>query len=172
MYRRSRCVCRPECAGPLRASRPPSTSPARACGRWPRTLLPRRCCTRRRSLPRLAPGLRCRRRNPSSGPSDCHLVDLDGRHPDAYRHALPFLAADAHAFIELQIAADHADVAQRLGAVADKRGVAHGASEMAVLDEIAFRGRENELAAGDIDLAAAEVGAVEALGNRADDVLG
>ena len=72
----------------------------------------------------------------------------------------------------LQIVAHHADVLQRFGAVADQRGVAHRARELAVLDQVAFGRREDEIAAGDIHLAAAEVGAVEALGDGADDLFG
>ena len=49
--------------------------------------------------------------------------------------------------------------------LADERRVAHGAGEMAVFNEITFRRREDKVAAGDIDLTAAEVGAVKAFGN-------
>ena len=54
----------------------------------------------------------------------------------------------------------------RLGTVADQRGVAHRARQFAVFDEIAFRSREDEVAAGDIHLAAGEIGAVEARGTE------
>ena len=66
----------------------------------------------------------------------------------------------------LQIVAHHADVLQRFGTVADQRRVAHGPRELAVFDEIAFGGGEDEVAAGDIDLAAAEGRAVESLAAR------
>src|SRR5437899_3226552 len=101
---------------------------------------------------------------------DRHAIDLDGRNADANRHALPFLTARADAFIQLQIVADHADVLQRFRTVADQRGVAHRAGELAVFDQITFRGREDEVAAGDIHLPAAEIAAVHSLGHRANDV--
>ena len=71
----------------------------------------------------------------------------------------------------LQIVAHHADVLERLRAVADQRGVAHRAGQLAIFDQIAFGGREDEIAAGDIHLAAAEIGAVQALRHRAHDIL-
>ena len=108
----------------------------------------------------------------SSRSSHGHAVDLDGRDADADRHALPFLAADADAFVELEIVAHHADVLQRFRTVADQRGVAHRPRDLAVLDQVAFGRGEDEIAAGDIHLAAAEVRAVEALRDGADDLFG
>ena len=78
------------------------------------------------------------------------------------RNILSFFAANADAFIEFQVVADHADIAQGLGAVAYQGGIAHRARELAVLDQVAFRRRENEITAGDIDLPAAEIHAVNA----------
>src|SRR5437868_3496005 len=52
--------------------------------------------------------------------ADGHLVDFDGRDADAHGDALAFLAAGADAFVEPQVVADHADVFQRLGTVADQ----------------------------------------------------
>ena len=89
-------------------------------------------------------------------------IDLDGRNADAHRHALAFLAADADAFVELQIVAHHAHVLQRLRSVAGEHGAAHRPRDMAVLDQIAFRRAEHEIAAGDVHLAAAEIGAIQA----------
>src|ERR1017187_2145206 len=108
----------------------------------------------------------------SRGAPNRHAIDPDGRDAHAHRYALPLLAANADAFVQLQIVAHHADVLQRFRSDADQRGVAHGARHAPAFDEIAFRGREDEIAAGDIYLAAAEIGAVEALGHRADDLLG
>ena len=105
-------------------------------------------------------------------PADRHAVDVHGRNADADRHALAFFAAHADAFIELQIVAHHAHVFQGFRAVADQRGSAHGAGQLAVFDQIAFARREDEIAAGDIHLAAAECRAVEAARHRADDVRG
>ena len=98
----------------------------------------------------------------SSRSPDGHAVDAHGRNAHAHRHALAFLAADADAFVELQIVAHHADVLHRFGTVADQRRVAHRPRELAVFDQIAFRRGEDEVAARDIDLAAAEIGAVKA----------
>src|SRR5271155_1645123 len=39
----------------------------------------------------------------SSRAAHGHAVDFDGRNPDAYRNALSLFAADAHAFVELQV---------------------------------------------------------------------
>ena len=98
------------------------------------------------------------------------IVDLDGRDADADRHALPFLAADADAFVQLQIVAHHADVLQRFGTVADQRRAAHRPRQLAILDQVALGRREDEVAAGDVHLAAAEVRAVQALWDGADDL--
>ena len=54
------------------------------------------------------------------------------------------------------------DARQRVGAVADQRRALHRVLDLAVLDPERLAGREHELAAGDVDLAAAEVGGVEA----------
>src|ERR1019366_6288895 len=97
-------------------------------------------------------------------------VDLDGgdSHPD--RYALPVLATRADAFIQPQVVPHHADVLQRFRPVADQRRVAHRTRQFTVLDEVALRRREDEVAAGDIHLPAAEVRAVESLGHGADDL--
>src|ERR1035438_2496547 len=46
-----------------------------------------------------------------------HAIDPDGRDAHAHRHALPLLAANADAFVQLQIVAHHADVLQRFRSV-------------------------------------------------------
>ncbi len=70
---------------------------------------------------------------------------------DAHRYALPFLAAGPDALVEFQIIAHHTYVLQRFRAVADQRCTADRARDLAILDEIAFGRRENEVAAGDIN---------------------
>src|SRR5688500_4958254 len=90
-------------------------------------------------------------------------LDLECRLADADRHALAFLAAGADTRIEREVVADHGDARQHVGAVADQGGALHRMRDLAVLDQVGLRGREHELAAGDVDLAAAEVGGVDAL---------
>ena len=63
-------------------------------------------------------------------------------------------------------------VLQSFRPVADQRGVAHRTRELAVLDQVALGRGEDEVAAGDVHLPAAEVGAVEALRHGADDLFG
>ena len=60
----------------------------------------------------------------SSRSTDGHAVELYGGHADADGHALAIFAAGADAFVQLQIVADHGDVFEGFGAVADERGVA------------------------------------------------
>src|SRR5580704_13834868 len=112
--------------------------------------------------------MRVAKRQASSRPPDGHAIDPHGRDPDAHRYALAFLAAHPDAFVQLQIVADHADIFHCLRPVADQRGVAYWARELAIFDEITFRSREHEIAARDIHLAAAEVGAVKAARHGAD----
>src|SRR5690606_15603678 len=88
--------------------------------------------------------------------------DAHGRLAHAHGHALPFLAAGAHAAVQAHVVADHAHARECVGAVADQGGALHGVLDLAVLDPVGFAGREDELAARDVDLAAAEVGGVQA----------
>ena len=66
--------------------------------------------------------------------------------------------------------ADHAHLLHRFRAAADERGALHRRGHLPVLDQIGLGGREHVLAAGDVDLAAAEVDRVQALLHRADHV--
>src|SRR5947208_11822960 len=88
-------------------------------------------------------------------------VDPQRRLADADRHALAVLAAGADAGVERHVVAHHADLGQRLGTGADQRGALDWRAELAVLDQVAFGDGEHELARHDVDLAAAEIGAVE-----------
>src|SRR3546814_5055352 len=55
--------------------------------------------------------------------------------------------------------------------LADQRRALDRGGHLAVLDQVGLRGREHELAAGDVDLAAAEIDGVEAALHRGDDLL-
>src|SRR5260370_12775406 len=105
-------------------------------------------------------------------PSHRHPIDLDGRNSHAHGHALPFLAADADAFVETQVVAYHAHILQGLGTVADERGVAHRPRQPAVFDEVALGSRKYEVAARNVHLSAAEIHAIESLRNGPDDIGG
>ncbi len=80
-----------------------------------------------------------------------HAVELYGGHADAYGDALAVFAAGADAFVELQVVADHGDVLESFGAVADEGGVADGRGDFAVFDEVGFAGGEDEFSVDDID---------------------
>src|SRR5262249_51590926 len=97
--------------------------------------------------------------------------DLHRWNADAHRHVLAFLAADTYTLVKLQVVADHADVLQRLGSVADERSALHGPRELAVLDQVTLGSLEYEIPAGDVDLASAERRAVDAFRHAADDLL-
>src|SRR3546814_20743029 len=55
--------------------------------------------------------------------------------------------------------------------LADQRRALDRGGHLAVLDQVGLRGREHELAAGDVDLAAAEIDGVEAALHRGDDLI-
>src|SRR5690606_10322971 len=71
--------------------------------------------------------------------------------------ALPVLAARPDAVRHRHIVAEHRDLAQRLGAVADEVDALEWGRDLAVLDEVAFGEREDEVAVGDVHLTAAEL---------------
>ena len=74
--------------------------------------------------------------------------------------------------VELQVVADHRHARQHLGTVADQHRALHGHGLLAVLDEVGLARGEHELAARDVDLAAAEVRRVDAFVDRRDDLFG
>jgi hypothetical protein len=126
---------------------------------------------RRQADQRLVVNLKADRRVRVSRRSpDGEAVDLERRLPDAHRHALALLAAGADAAVEREVVADHADARQRVGAVADQRRALHRVRHLAVLDHVASAGGKDELAVGDVDLAAAKVRRIEALLRRCDDL--
>jgi hypothetical protein len=79
----------------------------------------------------------------------CRLADAGG-------HALPALAAHAHAFVERHVVADAGDAGQHAGAVADQRRALDRRAQLAVLHLVGLGAGEHELARHDIDLPAAE----------------
>src|SRR4051812_21823484 len=93
----------------------------------------------------------------------CEPVDAQRGLAHAHGHALAFLAAGAHARIELHVVADHGHAGERVGAVAHDGCALDRVLDLAVLDPKGLARREHELAARDVDLPAAEVGGVEAL---------
>src|SRR5207247_7573686 len=76
---------------------------------------------------------------------------------DPDRHALAVLAAGADAIVEPQIVADHRDLGDRVGAVADQRRTLDRRADLAVLDEVGLGRREDEFPGGDVDAAAAKI---------------
>jgi hypothetical protein len=94
-----------------------------------------------------------------------------GGHAVADGHALAVLAAGpgrAH----LEVVADGIDELEHLGAVADEVALAQRLGDLAVLDQVRLGHPEHEVAGGGVDLAAAEVGHVHAVGGVGDDVVG
>src|SRR5690348_13633925 len=79
------------------------------------------------------------------GAADGQPVHAQGRLADAHRHALAVLAASADPAIEREIIADHGDLRQRIGTVADEGRALYRLAELAVLNEIGFGRREHEL---------------------------
>src|ERR1700675_2598523 len=104
-----------------------------------------------------------------SSTADRKAVDPERRLADADGHALALFAASADAGIEREIVADHGDPREHVGAGADQRRAFHRISDLAVFDHVRFGRREDELAAGDVDLAAAEIDRVEPALDRRDD---
>src|SRR5690606_40995939 len=102
----------------------------------------------------------------------CKVVYAHYLHADSFRYTLTFLASRAHPCIQCQDVADHANPAHGLGAAADQCGALDGVGDAAVLDHVGLGGRENELAAGDVHLAATEIDGIEATIHRGNDVLG
>src|SRR4029434_3957267 len=88
------------------------------------------------------------------------LVDLERRLPDADRHGLTFLTANADAVVEREIVSDHRHARHHVGSGADQRGAFYGSSHLAVLDQIRLGSRKDELAGCDVDLTASEIDCV------------
>src|SRR3954451_882253 len=109
-------------------------------------------------------------RSGTGRPSDRHARDPQGRVAVADGDTLAVLAARtgrAHG----EVVADHVDVLEDLGAVADEVGVPDRVGDLAVLDHVRLGHPEDEVAGGGVDLAAAELGDVDAVGRVPDDGL-
>src|SRR5579875_3938538 len=115
---------------------------------------------------------RPRRATPTRAASGCSAADRQGvdekrwlAHADG--NALAVLPAGADARIEAQVVADHADLGEDVGAVADQCRPLHRRADLAALDQIGFGGREDKFARGDIHLAAADIDRIKAALDRA-----
>src|SRR5471032_1297726 len=73
------------------------------------------------------------------------------------------------ATVQRQIVTDHRHFAHGFRPVADQRRAFDRGGNLAVFDQVRLAGGEHELAAGDVHLTAAEVGAVDAAFHRGDD---
>src|SRR5205085_107369 len=102
-------------------------------------------------------------RSGGRGAADRDLVDAQRRLTDTDRHALAVLAAGADAGIELHVVADHLHPRQRIRTVADQHRALDRRADLAVLDPVGLGTREDELAAGDVDLPAAEGNGIDAV---------
>ncbi len=69
------------------------------------------------------------------------------------------------------VVADHRHLRQCIGAVADQRCALDRARDLAVFDHVGLGHAEHELAVGDVDLTAAEIGCVNAFADRAHDFI-
>src|SRR5437879_10035922 len=88
---------------------------------------------------------------------DRHAVELDCGHAYADRHALPGLAAGANSLIQSEVVSNHRDILQCFGAVADQGRALHRPRDDAVLNQVAFAVREDELVIGDVYQCASDV---------------
>ena len=99
----------------------------------------------------------------AGGAADGQAVDQQGRLADAGGHGLAALAADADAFVEREVVADALDPGQHGRAVADQGRALDRLGDLAAADAIGLGAGEDELAAGDVDLPAAEALGVDAV---------
>src|SRR6202012_4362329 len=107
-------------------------------------------------------------RSPRSraGTSDRDALHPQGRLADADRHALAVLATGADAGVEREVIADHGDAMQVGRSVADQHRALQRRADLAILDLVRFRALEHVFARGDVDLAAAEIGGIDAVLHR------
>ena len=90
--------------------------------------------------------------------------------PQPTGHALPVLAAGPRRHGE--VVGHGVDAAQHLGTVADQVGVAQRLGDPPVLDQVGLGRAEHEVPGGRVDLAAAELGHVDARGGLGHDLVG
>src|SRR6185436_1807883 len=94
--------------------------------------------------------------------ADSEAIDSKRWLTYADRHALAFLAAGAHASVQRHVIADHADASECIGTIANDGRAFNRIGDLTVFDHVSLGGREHELSADDIDLAATEVHCVQA----------
>ena len=115
-----------------------------------------RARTRTSGRPRASPGS-------SGGASDGQAVDQQRRLSHSGRNALAALAADADALVEREVVADALDPGQHGRTIADQRRALDRLGDLAAANAIGLGAGEDELAAGDVDLPAAEALGVDAV---------
>src|SRR4029079_4225525 len=104
----------------------------------------------------------------SGGAPDREPVDQKRGLADASRDALPALVTDADALVEREVVADALDPREDGRPVADQSRALDRLGDLAAADPIGFGAGENEFAAGDVDLPAAEALGVDAVLHAAD----
>src|SRR5688572_26572667 len=90
---------------------------------------------------------------------------------DADGHRLPLFAARPDAVGELDVGAEHVDLAEHIGAVADQVHAFERRRDLPVLDQIALGEREDEVAVADVDLPTGELLGVHTALHARDDLL-
>src|SRR5579863_9058506 len=99
----------------------------------------------------------------SGGATNGQAIDFDGRDTDAYGHSLAIFAAGPDTLVQLQVISNHRNPRQHVGAVANQRRAFDGGGDLAIFDQVRFRGAENEFTVGDVHLTASEVDGVDAV---------
>src|SRR5579864_4985709 len=74
----------------------------------------------------------------SRGAAHGHAVQFQRGNPNAHRHGLSIFAAGAHAFIKLQIVADHGDLGQRVRTIANQRAVLERRCDLPIFNHVGF----------------------------------
>src|SRR6478672_257861 len=115
-----------------------------------------------------------RHANPDSsgGAPDGQAIDEQGRLADTCRNALAALAANTHALVQRKVVADALDPRKHGRAVANERSAFDRLGDLSASDAVGFGAGEDELAAGDVDLASAEALGVDAVLDPFDEIRG
>src|SRR4029079_14043664 len=153
-------------------------SATRRSRRTPRLRSPTSARRRPRPARRRAPRPRLRARSSAvllnsrsrRGAAHRHLTNQHRRLPRRHRHALALLAA--HAGPRLEVVADRVDEVHHFGAVADELRGSDRPGYLAAFDEVRLGDAEHEVAGCRIDLTAAELHAIDAVLDAADDLVG
>src|SRR5271157_25478 len=93
----------------------------------------------------------------SAGSADGQPVNFQRGNSDADGNGLAVLAAGSDAFVELQIVADHGNLGQHVGAVAEGRRFWGGGGGGPVLDRVALGRGKDDFPVGDANLPAAKI---------------